>query len=670
MKAFTKKFRVLEDGTYRVAVKVISGSRLKDIRIGETPVEFGFVRSIDNGAIFLSDLILATRGDVLWFDMLSYTDTFNGATFRTFFSKVNSTIGFQDIVAEKNEEDADPGEGGGGSGGGDTPTPPDPPDDPVTVYGPELTPTSWYTGYTNVIPITSRSVVIPNEYLTRPGEYNIVICLAKPYFVESIQSKGYTQWDRSTLRTTPISISRQTLPRYYFNSVDYCVYNLPCEFVSEIVIQLGTEDDTAVFRGSAVLIKRQRALTAAAEYINRVLEGSISCKQYLGDWGDSVGEGISIYLSHNHTQRIVAVRADGDIAKETSTPDASTLRVIKYDKDGIYQDKKFTELGNVWPAKGSVVPIINRVVGTNATYDRWVSAEIYPSVTQYGTNMLYRAGGISKYNVDAKGNPVQIEIKNPDTGAIEKVKDPRGVTTTSYGYGLILPIGKVLASRRVKLSSNFDVSNSLQAWRNTTPSTLLNDASDDIKQSNSVFLVVEVVNSTKSKYYKSSTGKFTAPTSSQREGNLYFSPYAAGEDGINYASLSSSDDYSNYLLNRLVNDPDNPKKYLDIWERADRYYGYHRIFHNATAVTATSATFTDVSVAWFIHDGDPSHCYYFIRMSDIFGRGTNFNRDAAKRILAYPTPGQDVYISILDSSSPSYRIGSHAQTDDDIISLA
>lgn len=658
MKAFTKKFRVLEDGTYRVAVKVISGSRLKDIRIGETPVEFGFVRSIDNGAIFLSDLIVATRGDVLWFDMLSYTDTFNGTTFRTFFSKVNSTIGFQDIVAEKT------GEGGGGSGGGDTPTPPDP-DDPVTVYGPELIPTSWYTGYTTVIPITSRSVVIPNEYLTRPGEYTIIICLAKPYFVESIQSKGYTQWDRSTLRTTPVSISSQTLPRYYFNSVDYGIYNLPCEFVSEISIQLGTEDDTAVFRGSAVLIKRQRDLTAAAEYINRVIEGSISYKQYLGNYGDSVGEGISLYLSYNHTQRIVAVRVDGDVAKETSTPDTSTLRVIKYDHDGIHQDKKFTELGNVWPAKGSV-PIINKVVGTNATYDRWVSAELYPSASQWGTAMLYKAGGIAKYGVNADGTQTQIEIVNPDTGAIEKVKDPRGVTTTSYGYGIILPIGKVLASRRVKLSSNFDVSDSLQAWRNTTPSTLLNDASDDIKQSDSVFLVVEVVNSNKSKYYNSSTGKFSAPTSSQGEGNLYFSPYAEGEDGINYASLASSDDYSKYLLNRLVNDPDNPKRYLDIWECADRYYGYHRIFHNATAVTAAATTYTDVSITWFVHNGDLSHCYYFIRMSDIFGKGTKFNRDAAKRVIAYPTPGQDVYISILDSSSPSYRIGNYESTDDGI----
>ena len=382
MTEITKKFRVLEDGKYRIAVKVSGGSRLSEILLGDAQIDFGFVRSISGGALFLSDIITASRGKEIFFKILSDSTTFVASEFRTFFRAIDTNIKFQDIVAEEYKE-VDPG-----GGGGDTPTPPDP-DDPATAYGPELTPTSWYSGFKTVIPITSRSVVIPNEYLSRSGEYNIVICLAKPYFVESIQSKGYTQWDRSTLRTTPVSISVQTPPRYYFNSVDYGVFNLPCEFVSEIVIQLGTEDDTAAFRGSAVLIKRQRDLTAAAEYINRVLEGSISCKEYLGIYGDSVGEGISIYLSSNHTQRIVAVRVDNDIAKETSTPDASTLRVIKYDREGIYQDKKFTDLGSVWPAKGSV-PIINRVVGTNATYDRWVSAEIYPAVTQYDTTMLYK----------------------------------------------------------------------------------------------------------------------------------------------------------------------------------------------------------------------------------------------------------------------------------------
>ena len=183
MTEIIKKFRVLEDGKYRIAVKVSGGSRLSEILLGETQVDFGFVRSIGNQALFLSDVVTGYRGREIFFKILSDSPTFVASEFRTFFRSIGTTIKFQDIVAEKYEIPDVPG------GGGEEPEPPEPPDPPEVDYGPDLTPAEWYPGLTKY-EFTGTTVQIP---ITEPGVYQLVVSLAEPYFIESATVTGGDQ---------------------------------------------------------------------------------------------------------------------------------------------------------------------------------------------------------------------------------------------------------------------------------------------------------------------------------------------------------------------------------------------------------------------------------------------------------------------------------------------
>ena len=183
MTEITKKFRVLEDGKYRIAVKVSGGSRLSEILLGDAQIDFGFVRYISGGALFLSDIITASRGKEIFFKILSDSATFVASEFRTFFRAIDTNIKFQDIVAEEYKE-VDPG------GGGDEP-PDEPPEDPEVDYGPDLTPNSWYPSYIKHS-FTGRTLEIP---ISDAGVYQMAICLAEPYFIESVTMTGGNQFN-------------------------------------------------------------------------------------------------------------------------------------------------------------------------------------------------------------------------------------------------------------------------------------------------------------------------------------------------------------------------------------------------------------------------------------------------------------------------------------------
>ena len=108
-------------------------------------------------------------------------------------------------------------------------------------------------------------------------------------------------------------------------------------------------------------------------------------------------------------------------------------------------------------------------------------------------------------------------------------------------------------------------------------------------------------------------------------------------------------------MNRLVKTEDG-RGYLDIWKKVDMYSQCHRLFFNVTDPNVDgkgSVKGDELTTTWFVLDNDPSHVYHFIVPADIFGSGSKYNANAAKRIMAYPDPGQDIYISILDRTAAS-----------------
>lgn len=645
MTEIIKKFRVLEDGKYRIAVKVSGGSRLSEILLGETPIDFGFVRSIGNQALFLSDVVTGYRGREIFFKILSDSPTFVASEFRTFFRSIGATIKFQDIVAEKYEIPDVPG------GGGEEPEPPEPPDPPEVDYGPDLTPAEWYPGLTKY-EFTGTTVQIP---ITEPGVYQLVVSLAEPYFIEGATVTGGDQWNPSANVTTPITEWVNTSSRYYYNSKDSIRDELILDYASHVTVTVNTSDPDAPYRKSAVLIKKKRDLDVYNRYVNRVTPANFSSKNYIAADGTFIGEGITIYTGSS-SFRLVAFKLNDDIKRETTIPDANTLMVVRY---GTYSAKtpyKFSAAGDtMWPAKGTV-NILSRKMGSDGNmYFRWISREIVLDHNiSYPSCQIYRAGSVAKYQYGSDGTQTKFEITNPATGKTELVKFPNGLTTTVYGYAKISPYGRLISNRRIKISSNFDVSDPLQAWRNAKPVDILDKAGEEIKKARDVVIVVEMVQSTNSENYDQATNSFKIH-STGNEGRIFVSPYAEGEDGIDYASIETAKDYKYYLANKLVKTEDG-RRYLDIWKKVDMYSQCHRLFFNVTDPNVDgkgSVKGDELTTTWFVLDNDPSHVYHFIVPADIFGSGSKYNANAAKRIMAYPDPGQDVYISILDRTAAS-----------------
>ena len=646
MTEIIKKFRVLEDGKYRIAVKVSGGSRLSEILLGETPIDFGFVRSIGNQALFLSDVVIASRGREIFFKILSDSPTFVASEFRTFFRAIDTTIKFQDIVAEQYEIPDDPGGGGGEE-------PPDDPEPPEVDYGPDLTPDSWYPGLTKY-EFKGTMVQIP---ITEPGVYKLVVSLAEPYFIERTTVTGGDQWNPSANVTTAITGWVNNSSRYYYNSKDSIKDELVLDYASYVTIKVNTSEPGAPYRKSAVLIKKKRDLDVYSEYVNRVLPADFAPKRYVGNNGNFLAEGITMYMPKGKTFRLVAFKVNDDIKSETAVPDTNTLMVSRHGMYSANTPYKFSAAGStMWPAKGTV-DILARKMGSDSNmYFRWISREFYVSdktlddVSNYGSCEIYRTGSVSKYDIDSStGKAATYEITNPATGKTESVKLPNGLTTTAYGYAYIVPFGRIIANRRIKLTNNFDVADSLQAWKNATPVDILDKASEEIKKArfSNVVIIVEMVQSANSNNYDQATGKFRIH-STGKNGRIFASPYAAGEDGIDYASIGSVSEYQKYLQNRLVKTEDG-KRYMQIWNEVDMYTNCHKLFFNVTtANTDGSVVGTAISNTWFVLNNDPSHVYHFIVPADIFGSGSKYNADAAKRIMAYPAPGQDIYISILD----------------------
>ena len=646
MTEFIKKFRVLEDGRYRIAIKVSGGSRLSEILQGVSPIDFGFVRTISGGAIFMSEVITVSRGNSLFFRVLSDSEEFIGSEFRTFFASVDGKIKFQDIVAEEyNKAEPEPDEPIP-----DDPDEPDPddPDEPV-YYGPDLTPSMWYSGYTLVqISSNTTTITIPSD-----GVYQVVVCLADPFFIESATITSGNQWDPTGSTTKSLTGWISNPKRYYYNSTDTILDDLSCDCVNnttKLTIKINTSDPAATYRKSAVLLKRKRDLDVAAPYINRIVSGSLVPKQYIGYDGSSLAERISVSPGRNEVRRLIAARADNAIKSETSIPDKDTLMVVRYGNSAIGTAYKFTAAGDtMWPAKGTTKIVSNAIGADGNTYDRWVSREIVlgnDQLANYGSCEIYRTGNIKVYQKNSSGANDTFELVNPKTGKTEVGKYPIGITTTAYAYGYICPAGRVLTCRRVKVSSNFDTDDALEIWRNSTPINLLDGLTDTMKQSTTI-LVVEVIQSSKSSLYDSATGTFALPGATGK-GRLYVSKYADGEDGVDYQYITTAAEYKKYLGNSLIRDPENPKKHLEIWDKVDLYYSMHQIFRNVTASTAESATVGPrLFCPWFCHNEDPSHIYYFIRMRDIFGSGSKFDANAAKRLMVFPGTGMDVYVSVL-----------------------
>lgn len=639
-----KKFRVLEDGKYRIAVKVSGGSRLSEILLGEAQIDFGFVRSIGNQALFLSDVVTAYRGREIFFKILSDSPTFVASEFRTFFRSIDTAIKFQDIVAEKYEIPDGPGGGGGGV---------EPPEPPEVDYGPDLTPDSWYPGLTKY-EFTGTMVQIP---ITEPGVYKLVVSLAEPYFIERATVTGGDQWNPSANATTPITKWVNDLPRYYYNSKDSIRDELVLDYASYVTIKVNTSDSNAPYRKSAVLIKKKRDLDVYNNYVNCVAEARFESKRYIGVEGTFLAEGITIYPGSGTSFRLVAFKLNDDVKSETTIPDAKTLMVVRYGNVA-NAPYKFNSAGDaMWPAKGTV-NILSRKLGSDGNmYFLWISREIVVGHSySYPYCEIYRTGSVAKYGYDTDGTLLQYEITNPATGKTELVKVPNGLATTAYGYAKIIPCGRLISNRRIKISSNFDVSDPLRAWKNATPVDILDKASEAIKKASAsdVVIVVEMVQSANSNNYDQATNSFRIQ-SSGRNGRIFVSPYAEGEDGIDYASINTVADYQKYLLNKLVKTEDG-KKYLDIWKDVHMYTGYHRLFFNVTNTNVNgngSVQVDSLTTSWFVLDNDPSHVYHFIIPADIFGRGSKYNANAAKRIMAYPAPGQDIYISILDRKPAS-----------------
>jgi len=656
MTEITKKFRVLEYGKYRIAIKVSGGSRLSEILLGDAKIDFGFVRSISGGALFLSDIITASRGKEIFFKILSDSATFAASEFRTFFRAIDTNIKFQDIVAEQYEIPDDPG------GGGEEP-PPGPPEPPEVDYGPDLTPSSWYAGYTRYnFSSNTLEVTIPSN-----GVYQLAIVVAEPYFVESATVTGGSQWNPDANTVTTIPGLTTNAARYYYNSKDTVADELSFDYVKKITVRLNTSDPDAPYRGSAIMLRRKRDLDIAAKYINRLVAGELSNKQYVGMDGASIAESIGVYAESSYRSfRLVAARADGVIKSETSVPDNTTLKVSRSGAYVANTPYNLSALSSpMWPAKGTekiLAKAMNSADGN--TYDRWVSKELIlggsePDIKyNYPTCWIHRTGSIAKYQIDpSTGTASTGEIVNPKTGKSETVKFPIGVTTSSYVYAKLVPCGRVIASRRVKLTNNFNVTDNLQAWRNATPLTFLDSASEELKRNSNAVLVVEMIQSANSSNYDSATNTFKVQSTGYK-GLIYVSPFAPGEDGIDYSSLGTASEYQKYIKNNLVKTADG-KRYETVWSRIDYAERYHRIFFNVTGVN-TSGAITDSTTlrnTWFVHNDDPSHVYHFIYMKDIFGTGSKFNANAAKRIMAFPAPGQDIYISILDAT-PSLRLSS------------
>lgn len=642
MTEIIKKFRVLEDGKYRIAVKVSGGSRLSEILLGDAQIDFGFVRSISGGALFLSDIITASRGKEIFFKILSDSATFVASEFRTFFRAIDTNIKFQDIVAEEYKE-VDPG---GGGGGGEEP--PEPPEPPEVDYGPDLTPSSWYPYYTKHN-FTGNTLEIP---ISDAGVYQMAICLAEPYFIESVTMTGGNQFNPTAGQVTNITNLVRNPTRYYYNSTDSIRDELVLDYVNKITVRINTSDPEAPLRGSAVMIRYKRELDVYTEYINRLVTGDFTSKHYIGADGASIAEGIEVPIWNDRTCRLVAFRVDDDIKAETSIPDTNTLMVVRHGSYSAGTPYKFNAAGtSMWPAKGTVNILARKMGSDENMYFRWISRELIAGKDQspnYNSCTVYRTGSVAKYYIDSStGKAWTQEITNPATGKTESVKLPNGLTTTAYGYAKIIPAGRIFACRRVKISSCYDITDELQAWRNNPPVNILDLASEDMKKSTSVAIVVEMVQSANSKNYDAATGTFRIH-SSGRQGRLYISSMAAGEDGIDYASIGTVKDYQYYINNRLVKTADG-KKYMDIWEQVDYSSHHHRLFFNVTtANTDGSVQGLAINNPWFVLDNDPSRVYQIIRMSDIFRHGS-YNPDAAKRLIAYPSPGMDIYISILDT---------------------
>ena len=641
MTEITKKFRVLEDGKYRIAVKVSGGSRLSEILLGDAQIDFGFVRSISGGALFLSDIITASRDKEIFFKILSDSATFVASEFRTFFRAIDTNIKFQDIVAEEYKEV-------GSDGGGDEP-PDEPPAEPKVDYGPDLTPSSWYPSFTrynftsNILDIT-----IPNN-----GVYKLVICLAEPYFIESTTMTGGNQFNPTASNVTNITGWVKNSARYYYNSVDSVINEQVFDYVSKITIKINTSDPEAPYRGSAVMLMCLRDLDVYTPYINRVDPGDFTHKHYIGSDGASIAEGLKLLIPKDRSCRLVAFRLDDDIKAETSIPDASKLMVVRYGSYSAGSPYKFNAAGtNMWPAKGTINILARKVGSDENMYFRWISREVIMGNDQksnYGTCVAYRTGSVSKYVIDGStGKVMTVDITNPATGKSESVKWPNGLTTTVYGYARILPCGRIFTCRRIKISNSYDLTDKLQAWRNNPPVNILDFASEDIKKSPSAVIVVEMVQSVNSKNYNSATNTFRIH-SSGREGRLFASTYADGEDGIDYATIGTANEYDLYVRNRLVRTADG-RRYETIWNPVDYDASYHRLFFNATTTNADGSVIgTSISNPWFVLDNDPSRVYHFVGMSDIFRDG-GYNANAAKRLIAYPSPGMDIYISMLDST--------------------